>query len=148
MLAKRWPPATANSILTSLRLNGLRLVRSFAIDAIMQGIKTDLLALGIKMDQFSSERALVNSGAVRRAIDKLQQDGHLYQGVLQPPKGKEPEDWEPREQLLFKASEFGDDTDRPLQKSDGTWTYFAADVAYHLDKLERTRGPFDQYFWC
>ena len=118
----------------------LETVRGFAIDAIMQGIKTDLLALGIKMDQFSSERALVNSGAVGRAVDKLRQDGHLYQGVLQPPKGKEPEDWEPREQLLFKASEFGDDTDRPLQKSDGTWTYFAADVAYHLDKLERTGG--------
>ncbi|MDB2469226.1 arginine--tRNA ligase [Alphaproteobacteria bacterium] len=121
-------------------------LRSFAIDAIMQGIKTDLLALGIKMDQFSSERALVDSGAVGRAIDKLQQDGHLYQGVLQPPKGKEPEGWEPREQLLFKARKFGDDTDRPLQKSDGSWTYFAADVAYHLDKLERTRGPLINVF--
>ena len=124
----------------------LETLRGVAIDAIMQGIKTDLLALGIKMDQFSSERALVNSGAVGRAIDKLQQDGHLYHGVLQPPKGKEPEDWEPREQLLFKASEFGDDTDRPLQKSDGTWTYFAADVAYHLDKLERTGGPLINIF--
>ena len=124
----------------------LEAIRSFAIDAIMQGIKTDLLGLGIKMDRFSSERALVNSGAVGRAIDKLQHDGHLYQGVLQPPKGKEPEDWEPREQLLFKASEFGDDTDRPLQKSDGTWTYFAADVAYHFDKLERTRGPLINIF--
>ena len=121
-------------------------VRSFAIDAIMNGIKTDLLALGIRMDQFSSERALVTSGAVQRAIDKLQQDGHLYHGVLQPPKGKEPEDWEPREQLLFKASAFGDDTDRPLQKSDGTWTYFAADVAYHLDKLDRTKGPLINIF--
>ncbi|MDC0954931.1 arginine--tRNA ligase [Alphaproteobacteria bacterium] len=124
----------------------LETVRGFAIEAIMQGIKTNLLALGIKMDQFSSERALVNSGAVGRAIDKLQQDGHLYQGVLQPPKGKEPEGWEPREQLLFKASEFGDETDRPLQKSDGTWTYFAADVAYHLDKLERTGGPLINIF--
>ena len=65
---------------------------------------------------------------------------------MQPPKGKEPEDWEPREQLLFKASEFGDDTDRPLQKSDGTWTYFAADVAYHLDKLERTGGALINIF--
>ena len=121
-------------------------LRSFAIDAIMTGIKTDLLALGIRMDQFSSERALVSSGAVQRAINKLQRDGHLYQGVLQPPKGKEPEDWEPREQLLFKASAFGDDTDRPLQKSDGTWTYFAADVAYHLDKLDRTKGPLINIF--
>ncbi len=121
-------------------------VRTFAIDFIMQGIKTDLLALGIKMDTFSSERNLVNSGSVQRAIDKLQQDGHLYHGVLEPPKGKEPEDWEPREQLLFKASAFGDDTDRPLQKSDGSWTYFAADVAYHLDKLERTGGQLINIF--
>ena len=121
-------------------------VRKFAIDAIMQGIKDDLLALGIRMDRFSSERSLVSSGCVQRAVDKLQQDGHLYRGVLQPPKGKEPEDWEPREQLLFKASAFGDDTDRPLQKSDNTWTYFAADVAYHLDKLERTGGSLINIF--
>ena len=124
----------------------INFVREFAIDAIMQGIKDDLRALGIKMDKFSSERRLVNSGAVQRAIEKLQQEGHLYHGVLKPPKGKEPEDWEPREQLLFKASTFGDDTDRPLQKSDGTWTYFAADVAYHLDKLERTGGPLINIF--
>ena len=64
----------------------------------------------------------------------------LYRGVLEPPKGKEPDDWEPREQLLFRATAFGDDTDRPLQKSDGGWTYFSSDVAYHLDKLERTGG--------
>ena len=121
-------------------------MREFAIDAIMQGIKDDLMALGVQMDKFSSERSLVNTGAVQRAVEKLQQDGHLYRGVLQPPKGKEPEDWEPREQLLFKASDFGDDTDRPLQKSDGTWTYFAADVAYHLDKLERTGGPLINIF--
>jgi arginyl-tRNA synthetase len=121
-------------------------VRKFAIDAIMQGIKDDLMALGVQMDKFSSERSLVNTGAVQRAIEKLQQDGHLYRGVLQPPKGKEPEDWEPREQLLFKASNFGDDTDRPLQKSDGTWTYFAADVAYHLDKLKRTGGQLINIF--
>ena len=121
-------------------------VRKFAIDAIMQGIKDDLLALGIRMDRFSSERSLVSSGCVQRAVDKLQQDGHLYRGVLQPPKGKEPEDWEPREQLLFKASAFGDDTDRPLQKSDNTWTYCAADVAYHLDKLERTGGSLINIF--
>ena len=115
-------------------------IRAFAIDMIMQGIKTDLAALGIEMDCFSSERSLVTSGAVQRAIDRLNQSGHLYHGTLQPPKGKEPEGWEAREQLLFRATDFGDDTDRPLQKSDGSWTYFAADVAYHLDKLERTKG--------
>ena len=124
----------------------LPFVREFAIDAIMHGIRDDLMALGVQMDKFSSERNLVSSGAVNRVIEKLQQDGHLYHGVLQAPKGKEPEDWEPREQLLFKASTFGDDTDRPLQKSDGTWTYFAADVAYHLDKLERTGGPLINIF--
>ena len=121
-------------------------VRNFAIASIISGIKTDLLNLGIKMDTFSSERSLVNSGAVQRAINKLQTGGHLYEGVLQQPKGKEPEDWEPRKQLLFKASAFGDDTDRPLQKSDGSWTYFAADVAYHLDKLERTGGQLINIF--
>jgi arginyl-tRNA synthetase len=121
-------------------------VRRFAIDAIMTMIKQDLLALGIHMNVFSSERNLVASGAVQHAIDRLQAAGHLYQGVLAPPKGKEPEDWEPREQLLFKASAFGDDTDRPLQKSDGSWTYFAADVAYHLNKLERTKGQLINIF--
>jgi len=121
-------------------------VRRFAIDSIMTMIKQDLLALGIHMNVFSSERNLVASGAVQHAIDRLQAAGHLYQGILAPPKGKEPEDWEPREQLLFKASAFGDDTDRPLQKSDGSWTYFAADVAYHLNKLERTKGQLINIF--
>ena len=121
-------------------------LRQFATQSIMGVIKQDLIALGIHMDVFSSERSLVESGAVQHAIDQLQAAGHLYTGVLAPPKGKEPEDWEPREQLLFKASEFGDDTDRPLQKSDGSWTYFAADVAYHLNKLERTKGQLINIF--
>ena len=121
-------------------------VRSFAIEAIMDGIAGDLQALGIRMDRFSSERSLVESGAVQAAIDRLVTQNDVYRGVLQPPKGKEPEDWEPREQLLFRASEFGDDTDRPLQKSDGSWTYFASDVAYHMDKLDRTGGPLVNIF--
>ena len=121
-------------------------VRSFTIDAMMAGIREDLLALGIEMDRFSSERALVDSGAVQTAIDRLEGAGHVYRGILEPPKGKEPEDWEPREQLLFCASAFGDDTDRPLQKSDGSWTYFASDVAYHMDKLDRTGGPLINIF--
>jgi len=121
-------------------------VRSFAINAIMDGIREDLRLLGIQMDRFSSERALVDSGAVQAAIDRLTADGHVYRGILEPPKGKEPEDWEPREQLLFRASAFGDDTDRPLQKSDGSWTYFASDVAYHMDKLDRTGGPLINIF--
>jgi arginyl-tRNA synthetase len=121
-------------------------VRGFTIDAMMAGIRDDLQALDIDMDRFSSERALVDSGAVQTAFDRLEAAGHVYRGVLEPPKGKEPEDWEPREQLLFSASAFGDDTDRPLQKSDGSWTYFASDVAYHMDKLDRTGGPLINIF--
>ena len=121
-------------------------IRSFTIERIMGGIRDDLQALGINMDRFSSERALVDSGAVQTAIDRLTSAGHVYRGILEPPKGKEPEDWEPREQLLFCASAFGDDTDRPLQKSDGGWTYFASDVAYHMDKLDRTGGPLINIF--
>jgi arginyl-tRNA synthetase len=83
---------------------------------------------------------------VQAAVDRLLAQDDVYRGILEPPKGKEPEDWEPREQLLFRASEFGDDTDRPLQKSDGTWTYFASDVAYHMDKLDRTKGPLINIF--
>ncbi len=121
-------------------------VRDFAIASMMDTIREDLAGLGIQMDVFSSERALVESGAVQAAIDKLTDDGHVYRGILEPPKGKEPEDYEPREQLLFRASAFGDDTDRPLQKSNGDWTYFSSDVAYHLDKLQRTGGKLINIF--
>ena len=121
-------------------------VRSFTIEAMMDGVRADLDRLGISMDRFSSERALVDNGAVAAAIERLTNEGHVYRGILEPPKGKEPDDWEPREQLLFRASAFGDDTDRPLQKSDGSWTYFASDVAYHMDKLDRTGGPLINIF--
>ena len=112
-------------------------IRSFAIDDMMAGIKHDLTRLGITMDVFSSERALVTNGVVDKTMASLAAKGLIYEGVLEPPKGKTPDDWEPREQTLFKATDFGDDTDRPIKKSDGTWTYFASDVAYHLDKLSR-----------
>ena len=112
-------------------------IRSFAIDDMMAGIKHDLTRLGITMDVFSSERALVANGVVDQTMDNLAAKGLIYEGVLEPPKGKTPDDWEPREQTLFKATEYGDDIDRPIKKSDGTWTYFASDVAYHLDKLSR-----------
>ena len=121
-------------------------VREFAIASIIAGIKDDLAALGVKMDRYTSERELVARGAVEDAIKTLGDAGHVYRGVLEAPKGKEPEDWEPREQLLFRATAFGDDTDRPLQKSDDTWTYFASDVANHLDKLRRTDGPLVNIF--
>jgi arginyl-tRNA synthetase len=112
-------------------------VRRFAIDMIMEGIREDLKALGVVQEVFSSERAMVESGGVERALQVLQDRGLLYTGTLDPPKGKAPEDWEPRPQTLFKATEFGDDVDRPIRKSDGSWTYFAADIAYHFDKFRR-----------
>ena len=118
----------------------LPLVRSTAIDMMMAGIKADLATLGVKMDVFSSEKSLVESGIVADTIEHLRADGLVFRGVLEPPKGQKDEDWEPREQLLFKATAFGDDVDRPLQKSDGSWTYFAADMAYHMDKWKRTDG--------
>jgi arginyl-tRNA synthetase len=112
-------------------------VRRFAIDELMAVIRTDLEALSIHQDVFSSERALVDARAVEHAFKVLEDRGLLYVGTLEPPKGKVPDDWEPRPQTLFRATEFGDDVDRPLKKSDGSWTYFAADIAYHLDKFER-----------
>jgi arginyl-tRNA synthetase len=112
-------------------------VRRFAGEAMMAGIREDLAALGIHMDVFSSERQLVEAGAVDRALKTLDQRGLLYRGVLEPPKGKQPEDWEPREQLLFRSTAFGDDVDRPIRKADGSFAYFANDIAYHLDKLSR-----------
>ena len=115
----------------------LPVIRAFAIDDMMASIRHDLIRLGITMDRFSSERALVEEGVVDKTMASLADKGLIYEGVLEPPKGKTPEDWEPREQTLFKATDFGDDIDRPIKKSDGTWTYFASDVAYHLDKLSR-----------
>jgi arginyl-tRNA synthetase len=115
----------------------LETVRAFAIDEMMAMIREDLAALGVRHAVFSSERALQQSGAVEAALAALAADGLIYTGVLDPPKGKTPEDWEPRPQTLFAATRFGDDVDRPLRKSDGSWTYFAADIAYHYDKYRR-----------
>ncbi len=112
-------------------------VRSFTIDEMMRQIRADLQLLGVEPDVFSSERALLGSGVVDEVIDRLAADGLIYQGTLEPPKGKTPEDWEPREQTLFRATLFGDDVDRPLRKSDGSNTYFANDIAYHADKIFR-----------
>ncbi|WP_193180762.1 arginine--tRNA ligase [Nisaea sediminum] len=112
-------------------------IRAFAISEIMGWIKEDLGLLGVDMAVYSSEKALVEAGAVDMVMETLEGRDLLYTGVLEPPKGKKPDDWEPRPQRLFKATEFGDDVDRPIQKSDGTWTYFANDIAYHLDKYRR-----------
>ena len=112
-------------------------IREFATEAMMGLIREDLSVLGVKMDKFFSEKSLYGTGLIEDAIASLRSKGLIYEGVLEPPKGKKPEDWEPREQTLFKSTEHGDDVDRPVQKSDGSWTYFAPDIAYHYDKVER-----------
>jgi arginyl-tRNA synthetase len=112
-------------------------VKAVAIEAMLAMIRADLASLGVRHDVFTSERALHESGAIDRALETLEAAGLIYTGVLEPPKGKLPDDWEPRPQTLFAATRFGDDVDRALKKSDGSWTYFAADIAYHLDKYRR-----------
>ena len=112
-------------------------IRTFSIDSMMDIIREDLAAAGIAHAVFSSERALAEAGKVEAALKQLEDRDLIYVGVLEPPKGKKPVDWEPRPQTLFRATRFGDDVDRPLKKSDGSWTYFATDIAYHLDKFER-----------
>ena len=115
----------------------LPVFRQYAVESMLALIREDLAGLGIHFDLFSSERALVEGGAVDRAMARLDEKGLLYTGVLEPPKGKLPDDWEERPQTLFRATDFGDDVDRPIRKSDGSWTYFAGDIAYHHDKIER-----------
>ena len=115
----------------------LDLVRDFTIAQMMRGTRQDLALLGVAQDVFFSERSLVDSGAADATIDWLAARGLIYEGTLEPPKGKTPDDWEPRPQTLFRATQFGDDVDRPLRKSDGSNTYFANDIAYHRDKYAR-----------
>jgi arginyl-tRNA synthetase len=115
----------------------LQEVREFATDQMLELIREDLAMLGVKMDHFFSEKSLYGTGRIEAAIENLRGKGLIYRGTLEPPKGKTPEDWEPREQTLFKSTEHGDDVDRPIMKSDGSWTYFAPDIAYHFDKVER-----------
>ncbi|MEO1026428.1 MAG: arginine--tRNA ligase [Pseudomonadota bacterium] len=115
----------------------LQEVRLFSTEAMMGLIREDLAALGVEMDHFFSERSLYGTGRIEEAIESLKAKGLVYWGTLPPPKGKLPDDWEEREQWLFKSTEYGDDEDRPVQKSDGSWAYFAPDIAYHFDKIER-----------
>ena len=117
----------------------LPLVRDAAIDAMMAMIREDLAALAIRHDVFFSERSLSQGATdqIRATIDDLRARDLVYEGRLPPPKGQPIEDWEDREQTLFRATAFGDDVDRPLLKSDGSYTYFAADIAYHRSKFER-----------
>lgn len=112
-------------------------LRDFTVEFMMKIVKEDLAAMGIKHDVFTSEKKLTQAGKVDDALKFMDEKGLTYTGVLEPPKGKTPDDYEPRPQLLFKATQFGDEIDRPLKKSSGAWTYFAADIAYHKDKIDR-----------
>ena len=116
----------------------LATAKSVALPMMMDMIREDLAALGVVHDFFRSEQALHDDASVDKALDELTSKDLIYQGFLEPPKGKEPPpDWEPSPQTLFKSTEFGDDSDRALKKSDGSWTYFAPDIAYHFDKYQR-----------
>lgn len=126
-----------DSLLDKPESEWLAEVRVFATNAMMDLIRADLKALGVKMDVFFSEKSLYGTGKIEAALKSLSDKGLIYEGVLEPPKGKTPEDWEPREQTLFKSTAHGDDVDRPVKKSDGSWTYFAPDIAYHYDKVSR-----------
>ncbi|CAN1595565.1 ArgS Arginyl-tRNA synthetase [Candidatus Pelagibacterales bacterium] len=112
-------------------------LKNLCIEEAMNLIKNDLRKLGIVHDNFVSENYIVNENLVEKALNILKEKNYVYEGVLEKPKGNEIDDWEPRKQILFQSTKFGDDTDRALKKSDGTWTYFANDVAYHLNKIER-----------
>ncbi len=111
--------------------------RRVGTEAMMALIRADLEALGIRHDVFSSERALQDKGEIDKALATLEERGLLYTGTLPPPRGRTAEDWESRPLTLFRSTEFGDDVDRPVRKQDGSWTYFASDIAYHFDKYER-----------
>lgn len=114
-------------------------VRDAAIDAMMDMIRDDLASLNIRHDVFFSERSLTSGhrDLIAEALQMMREAGHLYEGVLPRPKGAEDDEWEEREQTLFASTRFGDDVDRALKKSDGSYTYFASDIAYHRNKIER-----------
>ena len=128
-----------DELLAMAEVEWLPLVRDRSIDAMMGLIRSDLRLLGVEQDVFFSERTLhaENDGKIAAAIADLRDKGFIYQGTLPPPKGQVPDEWEDREQTLLRSTEVGDDQDRPLVKSDGRYTYFAADVAYFRDKFER-----------
>ena len=116
----------------------LTAAKAVALPMMMEMIRDDLATLGVRHDVFVSEQALHDDGSVEAVFDELAARDLIYRGVLEPPKGKQPPpDWEASEQDLFRASQFGDDSDRALKKSDGSWTYFAPDIAYHKNKYDR-----------
>jgi arginyl-tRNA synthetase len=136
-VGERLAKAHGDSLKAMTEEKWLPLVCDFAIAQMMDLIRNDLASLGIKQDVFFSEKSLHTSGVLDRIATELEARDLIYKGRLDPPKGEVPEDWEDREQTLFRSSNYGDDTDRPLRKSDGSFTYFASDVAYSNDKISR-----------
>ncbi len=126
-----------DSLLDAPEAEWLPKVRPFATDRMMDLVRSDLKSLGVEMDVFFSEKSLYGSGRIEEAIETLKKRDLVYWGTLPKPKGKVPDDWKPREQWLFRSTAYGDDEDRPVQKADGAWAYFAPDIAYHYDKVER-----------
>ena len=114
-----------------------KIIRGLSVDYMMEIIKADLKSLNIEMDNYFSEQSMINSNGIEESLSSLKDKGLIYEGIIDAPKGKTYTHWEAREQLLFKSTEFDDDIDRPIKKSDGSWTYFAPDLAYHADKLKR-----------
>ena len=126
-----------SSLIGSSHQEWLEPISQIAVQEMLKIIKDDLKALGIRMDNFFSEKSLYDKGIIEETLSFLESKNLVYEGVLPPPKGKPKENWEEREQLLFKSTDFGDDVDRALRKADGEWTYFAPDLSYHFDKLSR-----------
>jgi arginyl-tRNA synthetase len=125
-------------LLNKSREEWMPTVRPFAISAMMDMIKADLARIGIRHEVFSSEQAVRDAGKVEAAMALLEKKDLIYTGVLEPPKGKPaPDDWEAKPQTLFRSTNFGDDIDRPVKKSNGEWTYFGPDIAYQYDKIQR-----------
>ncbi|MGV2431917.1 MAG UNVERIFIED_CONTAM: arginine--tRNA ligase [Rickettsiaceae bacterium] len=126
-----------DKLLSSSEEENFKLIKKIVIDEMLSIIKQDLLEMGIKHDVFFSESSLYQGNKIEKTVEKLTKKGLVFKGTLPPPKGKPSDDWIEKEQLLFKSTAFGDDQDRPLQKGDGSWAYFASDVAYAGDKIDR-----------
>ena len=115
----------------------MKIIRDISLKYLLAMIQEDLMLLGIRHDVFTSEAELLKNNVVEKCVKLLQDKKLIYYGILDQPKGTENQNWKPRTQMLFKSTDFGDDVDRALQKVDGSWTYFANDIAYHFDKLSR-----------
>jgi len=136
-VAKKLHEEFGKDLLEKDEQESLKLIRNIVLDEMMQIIKRDLEEIGIKHDVFFSETDLVASGSIPKSIKILEEKGLIFKGTLPPPKGKEQENWIAKEQLLFRSTAYGDEQDRPIQKVDGSWTYFASDIAYANDKIAR-----------